>query len=257
MQRALNGNQRQNSRNKVAETVCFQNIPGRCGPDRIGDIITDIIDQYRPLVLFVAEARADDVADKTPPGYVHHPGTLKYRKNPRMSMLVKAGINYKVTEVKLDVPTACVEIEGWKVLGYYREWNRDGVVNTDDPEDQFERLDKFVKALKKFKKQGKCLALGDTNIDLYNVNSDYQRKWDDMRNLLETELIGQGWLQMVRDITRSQQGQQSSCIDHIFVTHYTYIESIDNENISGTDHNCVSANVQFNKPVFVPQTFSH
>ena len=103
MQRAKNGN-------GVAETICFQNIPGKCGPDRVGDIITDILDKYRPVVLFIAEARADVVASKTPHGYNHYPGTLKYRKNPRMSMLIKAGVNYKVEELKLDIPTACVNI---------------------------------------------------------------------------------------------------------------------------------------------------
>ena len=70
MQRAKNGN-------GVPETICFQNIPGKCGPDRVGDIITDILDKYRPVVLFVAEARADVVASKTPHGYNHYPGTLK------------------------------------------------------------------------------------------------------------------------------------------------------------------------------------
>ena len=78
MQRSVNGNQR-GSQRSVAEPVCFQNIPGKCGPDRVGDIITDLIDQYRPLVLFIAEARSDVVAEKTPHGYVHHPGTLKYK----------------------------------------------------------------------------------------------------------------------------------------------------------------------------------
>ena len=250
MQRAKNGN-------GVPETICFQNIPGKCGPDRVGDIITDILDKYRPLILFIAEARADVVASKTPHGYNHYPGTLKYRKNPRMSMLIKAGVNYKIEELKLDVPTACVNIEGWRILGYYREWNRDGYLNTDHPDDQFERLDGFVKTLKKFKKKGKCLAMGDTNVDLYNIYSDYQKKWDEMRNLLEDGLIANGWLQMIREVTRSQQGQTSSCLDHIFVTHFTYVESVENENVSGTDHNCVSANLQFDKPVFTPQTFNY
>ena len=49
----------------------FQNIPGKCGPDRVGDIITDILDRFKPLVLFVGEVRADVVADKTPHVYVH------------------------------------------------------------------------------------------------------------------------------------------------------------------------------------------
>ena len=247
-QRAVNGN--------ITHPILFQNIPGKCGPDRVGDIITDILNRFQPLVLFVGEVRANVVADKTPHGYIHRTGTLKYKKNPRMSMIIKDGINFKVEELKLDVPTCCINIEGWRLIGFYREWRKDGIENTEQVDDQLERLKTFVNALKKCKKKGKTMALGDMNIDLYNVVTDHQKKLDEMRNLVEDGLIADGWLQMIHEITRSQQGQESSCLDHIYVTHYTFVESIENLNVSATDHNVICAHLQFEKPVFVPQTFA-
>ena len=253
-QRSSNGNGKTQT-----HPIMFQNIPGKCiSEDRVGDIITDILDKHKPLVLFVGEARADLVRDKTPHGYIHHPGTLKFRKNPRMSMLIKEGINYKVEELKADVPTCCVNIEGWRLVGYYREWRRDGIKNTDHVDDQLERLDKFIKILQNLKRKGKTMALGDMNIDLYNVITDHQKKLDAMRSLIEEKLIAAGWLQMIRDLTRfGSEGQEPSCLDHIYVTHYTFVDCIENENISSTDHNAITAHLQFDKPVFRPQTFSY
>ena len=248
-QRSVNGN--------ITHPIMFQNIPGKCGPDRVGDIITDILDRYKPLVLFVGEVRADVVADKTPHGYVHRTGTLKFKKNPRMSMIIKDGITFKVEELKIDVPTCCVNIQGWRLIGFYREWRKDGIDNTDHVDDQMERLRTLVKALNNSKKKGKTLALGDMNIDLYNVVTDHQKKLDDMRNVIEDEIISDGWLQMIHDITRSQTGQESSCLDHIYITHPTFVENVENVNVSSTDHNIICANLQFEKPVFIPQTFSY
>ena len=238
----------------MTHPVLFQNIPGKCGPDRVGDIITDILSKFRPLVLIIAEARGDIVDSKTPDGYTFVPGTLKYKKNPRVSMLIKEGVTYKVEELKLNVPTVCVKIESWRLIGYYREWNLNGIPETDDVGDQLERLRDLVQCLKKKQKQGKVLALGDTNVDLYNV-SDHQKKLIELRSLIEDELIAGGWLQMIKDFTRSQQGQRSSCIDHVFTTHYTFVDYTENQNESGTDHNLVGVHLNFTTPVFKQTSF--
>lgn len=249
LQKIYNGNKK-----GISYPIMHQNIPGKCGPDRVGDIITDILSSFRPLVLVISEARGSVVSSKTPHGYTFVPGTLKYKKDPRVSMLIKDTVTFKVEELKLNVPTVCVQIEGWRLLGFYREWNRDGIPDTDAVEDQLERLEELVKCMNKKKKQGKCLALGDMNVDLYNV-SDHQRKLENLRAKIEEDLIAGGWLQMIKDHTRSQENQRSSCIDHIYVTHYTYIDYVENENISGTDHNLIGANLKFDSPVFIPQTF--
>ena len=233
-----------------------QNIPGKCGPDWVGDIITDILSQFRPLVLVISEARGSVVNSKTPHGYTFIPGTLKYKKDPRISMLIKDSVTYKVEELRINVPTVCVKVEGWSIVGYYREWNRDGLEGTNAIPDQLECLEDLIKAFKKKKKQGKCIALGDMNVDLYDI-SDHQRKLEDLRAKLEDEIIAGGWLQMIKDKTRSQTKQRPSCIDHIYITHYTYVDFVENENISGTDHNLIGAHLRFDSPVFVPQTFKH
>ena len=84
-------------------------------------------------------------------------------------------VNYKIEELKLNVPTVCARIDDWRILGFYREWNRDGVQDTDAIPDQLERLTDLVKCLEKKKKQGKCLAIGDMNVDLYDI-SEHQKK---------------------------------------------------------------------------------
>ena len=94
------------------------------------------------------------------------------------------------------------------------------------------------------------------NVDLYDV-SDHQRKLEELRGRIEDELIAGGWLQMIKDKTRHQTNQRPSCIDHIYVTHYTYVDFVENENISGTDHNLIGAHLKFDSPVFVPQTFKY
>ena len=248
-QKSVNGN-------GVTHPILMQNIPGKCGPDRVGDIITDILSRYNPLILVIAEARSDVVASKTPAGYTHISGTLKWRKNPRVSMLIQDSVKYKQEDLKLDVPTVCVSLDGWRICGFYREWNRDGLEGTDAVPDQLERLQGLVKALEKSKKKGRTLALGDMNVDLYNL-TDHQKKLEDLRYEIEEKLIAGGWLQMIKDPTRSQKGCQDSCIDHIYATHYTHVDYVENLNVSGTDHNLVGAHLQFDAPVFVPQSFPY
>ena len=249
VQRSVNGN-------GVTHPIIMQNIPGKCGPDRVGDIITDILSRYNPLVLVIAEARADVVASKTPAGYTHITGTLKWRKNPRVSMLIQEGVKYKEEHLKLDVPTVCVNLDGWRIVGLYREWNRDGLAGTDDVPDQLERLQGLVKAMVKMKKQGRTLVIGDMNVDLYNL-TDHQKKLEELRYEIEEKLIAGGWLQMIKDPTRSQTGCRDSCIDHIYVTHYTHVDFVENINVSGTDHNLIGAHLQFDSPVFVPKSFPY
>ena len=119
------------------------------------------------------------VASKTPAGYTHITGTLKWRKNPRVSMLIQEGVKYKEEQLKLDVPTVCVNLDGWRIVGFYREWNRDGLAGTDEVPDQLERLQGLVKAMGKMKKQGRTLVIGDMNVDLYNL-TDHQKKLEEL-----------------------------------------------------------------------------
>ena len=249
LQRALNGN-------GVTYPILFQNIPGKCGPDRVGDIITDILSRFDPLVLIIAETRSDVVASKTPSGYTHVPGTLKWRKNPRVSLLIKDGVKYKHEEPKTDIPLVSINLDGWRIVGYYREWCRDGIPDTDAIPDQLERLQTLTSFLKKSKKQGRTIALGDMNVDLYNL-TDYQKRFDTLRYEIEEELIANGWLQLVKDVTRSQTKCRDSCIDHIYTTHHTHVDYIENVNVSGTDHNMIGAHLSLDTPVFVPHTFAH
>ena len=251
LQKIYNGN-----KVEITYPILHQNIPGKCGNDRVGHIITDILSSYRPLVLVLSEVRGDVVQQHTPHGYTFVPGTLKHRKNPRVSMLIRDTVTYKVEELKLKVPTVCVKIDDWRIIGYYREWNRDGIPDTDAIPDQLERLEDLVSCMQKKKKQGKTLALGDMNVDLYDI-SEHQKKLEDLRALIEDQLIAGSWLQMIKDHTRTMKDQRPSCIDHVYITHYTYVDYVENKNVSATDHNLIGVNLKFGSPVFIPQTFKH
>ena len=106
-----------------------------------------------------------------------------------------------------------------------------------------------------------CLLLVFASAAPWNSNEEDhhagKRAYEANSGLREDNLIAKGWLQCIKDHTRTMKDQRPSCIDHLYVTHYTYIDYIENQNISGTDHNLIGANLKFGSPVFVPQTFKH
>ena len=66
-------------------------------------------------------------------------------------------------------------------------------------------------------KKGKCLVMGDFNFDPDpNPTTPHQQSLHEIRELVEGEIAMRGWMQLVKEITRSWEGQKSSCIDHIY-----------------------------------------
>ena len=243
---ALNGNIRQLH-------VLHQNIPGMTKPDQASIHIDNIIDLYRPHVLFLGEVDANTVSLCCPENYIFIPGTLKNSNKIRISCLIHQNVKFKTAVIETEIPAVHLEIDTWHVVSVYREWSKAGDNTTNSVQDQFSRLENFCQEFKKIK--GKKLLLGDVNINSLPSTTGHYQRLDPLKDLLSETMVSCGMIQLIHSPTRVQ-GQQSSILDHVYVSNSKFIEQIVNTSVCGTDHHLVGCKMRTDKPVFVPEEFT-
>lgn len=256
---ALNGNLKRKKApvpvNAPSFNVIHQNIPGKKTKKDVGHFIETIILRFKPAILFISEADPDLIETVTPPGYVFHRGTLPGKSLIRICMLIKVTEQYEIIEANVDVPTVAVKIQDWTFVGVYREWTHAADPATKDRRDlELIRLKTFVKWWRS-KLRGKAIVMGDFNFDPADPVTTHQKSLKHIREHMETCIIERNWTQLITEITRSQRGQESGLLDHIYINREDFVEHVFRENCTGTDHYAVGVKVRLKDPVFVSETF--
>ena len=104
--------------------------------------------------------------------------------------------------------------------------------------------------------RGKGIFLGDFNFDPTDPPiTPRQATLKYIREHMETCIVDKGWTQLVTDITRSQRGQESACLDHVYINEEGFVERVFRENVTGTDHYAVGVKIRLKEPVFVSESF--
>ena len=207
--------------------VIQQNILGRKTDKDVGHFIDTILNRFRPALLFLTEVSPDQVERVAPPDYTLIRGTLPGEANIRVCLLIKVTQQYEIIEVNCDVPTVAVKMLGWTFLGVYREWRHGGRPETKNRRDlELIRLKTLVQWWRQHLRGGKGLVLGDFNFDPNDLPiSDHQASLKHMRALIDNMILDKNWAQLVKEITRSQKGQESACIDHVYVNKENFQKS--------------------------------
>ena len=138
-----------------------------------------------------------------------------------------------------DIPTVKMKIGDQHLLFVYREWRVDGRDGTEGYPQQLVRWKTLVDTWRKLR--GKLLVMGDFNLEFWRCVTQQHRDQAPMKDYLMDNIIMKGYVQLLKDITRSQR-DSSSCIDHIYTNscEHLYMDSLQNVNIVGYDHNSIS-----------------
>ena len=64
--------------------------------------------------------------------------------------------------------------------------------------------------------------MGDFHFDLLDIDTDYQKKFDRMREMVADDLLLRGWSQIVDEPTRSVKGRNKALLHHIYVNNIDY-----------------------------------
>ena len=97
--------------------------------------------------------------------------------------------------------------------------------------------------------------MGAFNLEFWKNKTQQHRDQAPMKDYLMDQIISKGYVQLVEDVTRTQRGS-SSCIDHIYANscQHLYMDSMQNTNLVGYDHNYLSIPVKLQGVVHEVQT---
>ena len=229
--------------------VMQQNFPGRINSEDLYNDIENILRRYKPDVLILSEVSSETVSKLTFSSYTFYPGSINGNKI-RVSALVKCQHQVVTESLKAEVPTVCLKISDWQVVGVYREWSKEGDTSTNGVQDQELRFLDLLTKLRKFK--GKRLICGDFNF-CHISNSDHQLKLARLKKMTAKFMNPRGMVQLVQNWTRHQRGQKSSCLDHLYITNEDLVTRKFNKNVTGYDHNLIGCRISIKKPLFKPK----
>ena len=220
--------------------VSCQNLPGGLSQSNKQLAIDTIIRLKRPDVLSICEPRHSDLLALDVPGYVLVKGIANSSWNPRMNVFIKDCLMVEIDQkFCCDIPTVKMKIGDQHLLFVYREWRVDGRDGTEGYPQQLVRWKTLVDTWRKLR--GKLLVMGDFNLEFWRCVTQQHRDQAPMKDYLMDNIIMKGYVQLLKDITRSQR-DSSSCIDHIYTNscEHLYMDSLQNVNIVGYDHNSIS-----------------
>ena len=227
----------------------FVNVPGKTlSKQGIKLAIKTVLNKYKPAILGIAEPAYEDLKVMHFPGYKLIKGRLNGGKKIRLNVLVKNTlVDYTVDTLTTEVPCVMIKVNGYKYIMFYREWRKDGVIDTDNIHLQEERWENFLTRIRRIK--GKVFIFGDANLCYLRDDTDHQRKLGNMKAMLQDALGELGYLQIIKEDTR-HQGEHKGLLDHIYTKSLKFVERIYNRNVHGHDHNAIGVRVRQDKPVF-------
>ena len=207
------------------------------------------------MCLFIGEASKDVLEECLVPGYSFIAGRKLSSDKIRLNCFVQDTVQYDVEAWECEIPVVSIKIMGWCLIEVYREWQIPGTTGSMKINLQESRFRSLVDKLAE--KNDKTCCLGDFNFDVLNVDSDYQRKFDKMREKMTDDLLLNGWCQLVTEPTRSLKGRNLATLDQIYTNSLDYVEGHLNSNIISTDHNMIGAVLSTKNPAFQRQVISY
>ena len=176
------------------------------------------------------------------------PKTMEYLKYSRIVLLVKNGVEIEVLNscMEKDISAIWVKIGkvGRKPLvvgGVYREQHLllQGNPNLSDAQDlQKDRWNRTLKGWIKATHNSKSIVLGDMNLNyLHWENPPYNRS---MIENTKSQIEVLGFVQLIRDITRSWPGKEDSIVDHFWTNDPDRVISLKNHVRAQSDHNMIA-----------------
>ena len=264
--------------NKRSMTVMSQNIPQGTCSERVSAYLDNIVEIFKPEVLFVNEVDTKVVDEACPDGYYVISGRLEKAKVIRLSAVIKKSIDVTEMDMSCEIPTVKLKVNGWTVCGVYREWRRGSRTectaseiikclkenptmpkDTEDLRLQLDRLKSLVKKWKTINEKGKVLVMGDFNINWLHSTTQQYRRLLPLKDLIHEEIMTKDYTQVINDVTRRPVGHQRhepSCLDHIYCTRGGWISRRWNENIIGRDHNLIGVKCNVDRPFNPEKVFT-
>ena len=253
--RMINGN-RSGKLVKDSLEVLYQNLPGSLGEDQVGTHLDTITERFKPDILFVGETETEKVKSSCPDGYTWVGGNLKGGKKGiiRVSALISDKLPFKAFNINTKIPAVGLKVGQWKFIGVYREWALEGDQSTKARLDQIDRLSDFTNYWLSIK--GRAAVLGDFNFDPV-PDTDYQKSLENIRTLVNDDVLPTGWRQLIRGKTRFEVDKAPSQLDHVYVNKADSTIRTWNENITGNDHNMIGLKVKAKGQIFRAETFEY
>ena len=144
-----------------------------------------------------------------------------------------------------------IKTEGWSFIFAYREWAKSGDQETKGMDQQVQRWSQFVRRWSK-ERGSKTVVMGDMNFN-YLSSEGSQKHLCPIRDMVQEQIISEGWFQLVNQNTRYQTNCVPSCLYHIYARSTEDIVYIKNYNETGYDHNCIGAYINVSKKIIHPQ----
>ena len=220
--------------------------------------IKNIINQHKPLLFGISEARFREKDDKNSieiSDYQFHPCLTKNQGDVRALVYTHKDL---VVSKRLDLMSD--EISSvWLEVGLpntkkilvcqmYREWQRIGETGSDSVDNQLKRwnifLDQWEEALNSDKE---VIVFGDINLNFLNwtaanlSKSNQSYKLRHLISALFTRIFPLGVSQLVTGATRHFPGQESSGLDHLYTNRPEKISPIQKFQCGGSDHMVICA----------------
>ena len=245
-QKMVNGN------NGKCIRLAHQNLGGGKIYNKLVDI--DFIKHsHDPDVLGVSESRLDEftVDQMKVRGFK----TETKDDSNRINVFVKNSISYKRRkDLEIEFfPVIWIQLGQGKqkmlVANIYREWQIPKKLNQPNStlriSDQLARFRKFVESWKNVieNENAEVHVMGDVNLDCnhWTQLGHKGKEWQPLVDLLFKEIISRGFVQTVRETTRSQAGHDS-ILDHHYTNSPVHVKSTIVEHISNSDHCYVQVN---------------
>ena len=233
-------------------TVCYQNIPLGVSTSNKEKCVESILHRFKPHILGLAEPRRSELEMMVFPGYTLVPGMANGIVDPRLNVFVKDELQYEVINFMTEIPSLLLRVGETKVLTLYREWNKDGVADSNNFKDHQEpRWETLVNKWAQLR--GRVVVIGDMNFEFWRHETSHHHNCSGLKDMVLERILPRGYVQCVMEDTHFQ-GQSSSCIDHIYTNCGQYIDEVRNRAVTDYDHNMVSFRMFLRNPPIQKQT---
>ena len=241
-----------NGNGKKSLSICHWNLGSKKWKNKRNQIQA-LVDSNNCDLIFISEANLDELTpahESLITGYeITLPKTVIRNGTARLVLLTRDNLNFELTENLMDDTFSSIWVkisrQGMKsimVCGVYREHQ---YLSQDNdwslhPTEQTKRWTNFLRQVENARISSTCHLIGDFNLDYKKwTTPDYSQMQmiTDTKNILE----GGGFVQMVKDITRSWPGQVDSLIDHFWSNDPQKIIGVTNSVRAVGDHNVITA----------------
>ena len=246
---SLNGNGKGNQSYKIVHW----NGGARLWQNKILDLQL-LLNNKRPDLCFVTETNLwKDCPDHERHLAGHrliYPKTIETMDHARIMLVIRDDLEIEVLDKYMDGETATIWVRlgstkrnSITVGGIYREFHQlgqdvNGSSGLENQKAQEERWKKIVKNWRLAGRNGSCVTIGDMNLDQLKWNTPDTNQ-EKMVELVQQVVETEGWVQLIKNFTRTWPGHSDSLLDHIWVNCPNKVISYDNTVNSASDHNVI------------------